>query len=83
MDGLTLAQCAYYGGHFAWWPIFPIFWVLLFVGLFFFFGRRRAHWYRSHFRGSGESVLAERYARGEINEDEYQKRLETLRGSQA
>ena len=80
MDTLTLAQCAYYGGHFAWWPIFPIFWILFAVGLFFFIGRRRARWYQHHHRGGGEAVLDERYARGEINEDEYRKRLEVLRG---
>jgi len=28
-----------------------------------------------------EQVLAERYARGEIDEDEYRRRLDTLRGS--
>ncbi|MFI0716705.1 SHOCT domain-containing protein [Streptomyces inhibens] len=28
-----------------------------------------------------EQILAERYARGEIDEEEYQRRLATLRGS--
>ncbi|MFE6691807.1 SHOCT domain-containing protein [Streptomyces sp. NPDC057743] len=32
--------------------------------------------------GSGaEQILSERYARGEIDEEEYQRRLATLRGS--
>ncbi len=32
--------------------------------------------------GSGpEQILAERFARGEIDEDEYQRRMATLRGS--
>ncbi|MCP2167593.1 SHOCT domain-containing protein [Goodfellowiella coeruleoviolacea] len=30
--------------------------------------------------GAAEQVLAERFARGEIDEDEYHRRLDTLRG---
>lgn len=65
-----------------WWPIFPLFW-LLFLALFIsfaFFGRRR--WYRMHgYSGqrAGEAKLAERYAAGEIDEAEYERRLATLR----
>ncbi len=33
--------------------------------------------------GGPESVLAERYARGEIDEEEYRRRLATLRGGPA
>ncbi|GDY33410.1 hypothetical protein GTS_50430 [Gandjariella thermophila] len=29
----------------------------------------------------GEDILAERFARGEIDEDEYRRRLDTLRGT--
>jgi putative membrane protein len=32
-------------------------------------------------QGSAEQILAERFARGEINEDEYRQRRELLRGS--
>ena len=32
-------------------------------------------------RGTPESVLADRYARGEIDDEEYHRRLETLRGA--
>jgi len=32
--------------------------------------------------GSAEAILAERYARGEIDEQEYQQRLTVLRGPQ-
>jgi putative membrane protein len=38
--------------------------------------RRRGPWRSGH---SGESVLAERYARGEIDADEYRTRLATLK----
>ena len=38
---------------------------------------RRARWLDS--RRSGEAVLSERYARGEIDEAEYRRRREVLR----
>ncbi|HEV7195071.1 MAG TPA: SHOCT domain-containing protein [Pedococcus sp.] len=66
-----------------WWPIFPILWFLFIVGFFFtfgFFGRRR--WGRMHAMSgqrAGEARLAERYAAGEIDEAEYERRLSTLR----
>lgn len=37
--------------------------------------RTRAH------PATPEEVLAQRYARGEIDDDDYQRRLDTLRGS--
>ena len=76
---MTLATHEHWSGHAgAWWPIFPLFWILFFVFLIFVFKRRGyRHWH--HARHSGESVLAERYARGEISEQEYRERLEVLR----
>lgn len=61
-----------------WWPIFPILWVILwgtliFVAYRFFRGNR---WQRDR---SAQDVLSERYARGEINEEEYRKRLSVLK----
>lgn len=38
---------------------------------------RREHEWRG--RGSGEAVFAERYARGEISEEDYRQRLAVLR----
>jgi putative membrane protein len=68
------------GGFSPWFLLFPLFWILV-IGLFIFFARRT--WRRNHewatARG-GESVLRERYARGEIDETEYRQRLEVLRG---
>ena len=43
-----------------------------------FFWRRRRWWGSP--RASGEAVLGERYARGEITEDEYRERLRVLKG---
>ncbi len=66
-------------GH-AWgWgpgPWIGFFWLALWGAAIAFWvtrGRRRQPW------RSGESVLAERYARGEIDADEYSNRLRTLR----
>ncbi len=61
--------------HTGWWPVFPIgfalFWLLV-IGAAFYLWRRRP--------GGAETVLAERYARGEIDEEEYRERLGVLRG---
>jgi putative membrane protein len=70
------------GGGFVFWPVFlliPLFWILV-IGFFIFFGRRM--WRRNHYWAAtqgAESVLRERYARGEIDETEYRQRLEVLR----
>ena len=60
-----------------WFPLIPLFFVALWVSLFFVAFRRRC-WAGP--RRSGESVLGERYARGEIDEAEYRVRLAVLRG---
>jgi putative membrane protein len=67
--------------HGVWFfPLFWIGWIVIFV---FLFGGRWFWWRRyrdmEHGSGSGKGVLAERYARGEIDESEYQRRLEVLR----
>ncbi|MDR6904490.1 MULTISPECIES: SHOCT domain-containing protein [Agromyces] len=72
------------------WVFFliPIFWFLV-IGLIIFLvtrGRRRAWadgsygppWARG---GSAESTLAERFAKGDIDEVEYRARLEVLRAN--
>ena len=63
-----------------WFLLIPLFWILLFI--LFFALARRFWWGRrfSEMQGAGaESVLRERYARGEIDETEYRQRLEVLR----
>ena len=61
-----------------WWPIFPLFWIVLWGVVIFaiFRFRGRGGWHRGP---SAESVLAERYARGEIEVEEYQERLSVLK----
>jgi putative membrane protein len=51
--------------------------VLVTLVVFWFRGRRRGD--RWHAAVSAEGVLAERYARGEIDVEEYQSRLAVLR----
>jgi putative membrane protein len=66
------------------WGFVPFFWVgwILILVLIFGFGGRWFGWRRyapPEDRASGERVLAERFARGEIDEDEYRRRLSVLR----
>ncbi len=82
MDGVALILAGHehwaeHGGE--WWPIFPLFWILFAVGLVYFISRRKAHYRRNRSRYTGQSVLAERYAKGEIDEREYRDRLEVLK----
>jgi putative membrane protein len=62
-----------------WWVVFPIAWFVLIataVTAFVVLGRRRG---RLSGQRAGERRLAERYAAGEIDEDEYRARLTTLK----
>jgi putative membrane protein len=65
----------------AWWPIFPIMWFLMIGTLvtLFVVGRRRRD--RQSGQRAGERRLAERYAAGEIDDDEYHRRLGVLRSA--
>jgi putative membrane protein len=68
-----------HGGPGGWWFIFPLFWILLWGTVIFFVFRARRGWGRWHSGQSGENVLAERYARGEITEQEYRERQSVLK----
>jgi len=57
------------------WPFFPIIPILVIAVIWLCVARR---WWRNP-RVSGEAVLAERYARGEIDEAEYRARRDVLR----
>lgn len=74
MSHLVAGYGAHVGGW-PWFPFFPLAFLLVWVAIFLLVGRR----WRHHPRRTGESVLAERYARGEIDEDEYCRRQQTLR----
>ena len=61
-----------------WFLVVPLFWFGL-VALLFAIGSRRRRRYWDGPRDAGaRAVLAERYARGEIDETEYRARLEVL-----
>lgn len=75
---------------FGWWfLLIPLFWILVFVLVFAIFGRR---WRRAAADGYGpygrstpvrqaETTLAERFAKGDIDETEYRARLEVIRAN--
>jgi putative membrane protein len=92
----TLAAAAvatHFVGPWAWGPWFlliPLFWILVFVLIFAFFGRR---WRRAAAENDygpygrqnparqAEGTLAERFAKGDIDEVEYRARLEVIRAN--
>jgi putative membrane protein len=71
-------------GGFGWlWLLIPLFWITVFVLLFVFVGRRfRRGGGPWQMHGSPEQTLGDRYAKGEIDEQEYRTRLEVLRSNQ-
>ncbi|MCJ1712835.1 SHOCT domain-containing protein [Microbacterium sp. M1A1_1b] len=73
----TLAATAPYwhGGGFPF-PVFPVFFFVVFLVLFLVVGvLRRGSW---RARADARSVLADRFARGEISAEEYRSRLSEL-----
>jgi putative membrane protein len=62
-----------------WWIVFPIFWITVWFIVAAFFWRRRRGWWARQSCASGETVLGERFARGEITDAEYRLRLAVLR----
>ncbi len=69
-------------GHW-WFAFFPLLWISLIVLLFWRRGRWHHHhgWHGGPGGPSAEQVLGERYARGEITEEEYRQRRTVLRES--
>lgn len=72
-----------------WFLLVPLFWILVLGTLFAIFGRR---WRRAAAAGYGpggrlnparqaEATLAERFAKGDIDETEYRARLEVIRAN--
>jgi putative membrane protein len=57
-----------------WWPLIPLFWLLV-IGTVVFFARRNGWVGRS-----GVRTLDDRFARGEIDADEYRSRKDVLKG---
>jgi putative membrane protein len=59
-----------------WWPLLWLVWLAAIGTVVWFIFRRRAG--RSDGRNGAKSILAERFARGEIDADEYRERLAQL-----
>lgn len=60
----------------------PFLWILFFILIVatlrgIFWRRHRRNWYHHH-QSSARSILADRYAKGEIDEHEYRQRLAVL-----
>jgi putative membrane protein len=68
-----VAEAGWHGGP--WFLVFPLLWIALFIGVWLVVRNRDVH----AIRRSAETVLGERYARGEIDEQEYRERLAVLR----
>jgi putative membrane protein len=64
-----------WGGGGPWFLLFPLLWIGIAVALFLVWRGRRDR----HATESAESILAERYARGEISADELRQRRDELR----
>ena len=76
MTSLLVATCTCRANGWFPFPLFPLFFVPLWILLFVFLTRR---WRGGWSRQTGESVLSERYARGEIDEAEFISRRNVLK----
>ena len=69
----------YRDGGPGWWIIVPLLWLALFATAVVFFARNRRR--VCHPAARGETTLANRFAAGEIDADEYHERLAVLKAS--
>lgn len=79
MDALVLSADRWNGDGPAFWPIFPIIWFLMILTVAYLvirWGRRNRAQCST---ASGEARLAERYAAGEIDDQEYREKRAVLR----
>lgn len=72
----TIAAVGPYGHGGFPFPVFPLFFLLLFVAAAVVFGVLRQSGWRA--RTDARAVLADRFARGDIDADEYRSRLSEL-----
>ncbi|GGT03897.1 SHOCT domain-containing protein [Nonomuraea spiralis] len=75
--------------HMGFWPVIPVFWGLFWVALVALAvtARRKGWWGRRPAiaphspTASAERILAERYARGEMSDDELFEKMSVLKGA--
>jgi putative membrane protein len=77
MNAIPLMHAA---GAWPWLaPLWILLWIVVFATIFrFVVFRGRGPWGRRAARPTASEILAERFARGEIDDAEYRSRLETL-----
>jgi putative membrane protein len=79
MTLVVFAQMSNDGDHTGnWWLVLGIGWLVLFLAVLAVVLVRRFH-ERKASRQEAEDVLAERFAQGEIDEDDYRRRRQALR----
>ncbi|MBT8335521.1 MAG: SHOCT domain-containing protein [Gemmatimonadetes bacterium] len=69
------------GMHWAWWSIWIVTLVILAWAFFRMFADRSETRRRQRDRERAEEALRERFARGEIDDQEFEARMESLRRS--
>lgn len=72
--------------HAGFWPVIPLIWGLFWVAVVAFglwAWRKKGQGDRTHApaTASAEQILAERYARGEMSDDEYFEKMSVLKGA--
>ena len=77
METIPVAVAGWHGAGGPWFLLFPLLWGAVLVALFLVWRGRSDR--RS--TAGAEEILAERYARGEIDADELRQRREELRRS--
>lgn len=65
------------GGAGPWWAILPLLWIAVIATVIWLVARQRG---RTSVVGRPLEILAARYARGEIDADEYRRRHDEIRG---
>jgi putative membrane protein len=79
LDLIPVVAAVDRGDFWFFWPLIPLFWILVvFFVLRFVVFRGRRGWQPSPM-DRARGTLAERYARGEIDAEEYRRRSQELR----
>jgi putative membrane protein len=74
LTALSTPLVAFFGGG---WILFPLFWVLLIVGIVFLVRGRGGPWTGGG-RETGIDVLERRFAEGELSLEQYRERRSVL-----